>query len=679
MNWRVIGIIFKKQLVELLRDKRTVFVIFVLPLLLYPLMVVGFAQLSIFMIGKMGEETFKLAVVNPDDAPRLMADIEADTQFSFPKIAEPDSALQIGDIELIVTVPEDFEAEIGLGKSESLAISFNGAKERSTLALERLRNLINQYKNRIVTERVSVAGLDSAVTRPVFQDIRNVASQEKMGGMVFGRILALILVLMVITGAYYPSIDMVAGEKERGTLETLLVSPAGRMEIVLGKYSTVFVLAIVNALLNLASMGLTIGLGLKYMGGPLTENFAFTITPGMLVMILVELIPLAALFSAVFLAISSFAKSYKEAQGYLTPVFIIAELPAMAALLPGFELSQGAAVVPVLNVALLFKAVMIGEVAPLLVLTVWLSTAFYAALALKWAASIISNEEILLSETKESPISRIFERAKPGVKAEAGSFDSILLFAVSIALLWFIGAALQKNDLFSGLAITEILLIAAPAYLLAKRLKLNLRKTFRLKPVNPAGIALMLPLMVSAFVLITQLQVILVKVVGLPAYYIESMESAMSQFTETGPILGFAIIAVLPALCEEFLFRGYILSGLTRKWGAVGGIISTGFLFGAFHLDPYRFAAASMLGILFGAIVWRRGSIFYGIAGHLINNGAAFLVLIFADSPWLASFSDTEFAPLWITVPALFIFSICFRFLWTLPRAKGRTGGVFDG
>lgn len=92
MNLRVIGIIFKKQLVELLRDKRTVFVIFVLPLLLYPLMVVGFAQLSIFMIGKMGEETFKLAVVNPEDAPRLMADIEADTQFSFPKIAEPDSA-----------------------------------------------------------------------------------------------------------------------------------------------------------------------------------------------------------------------------------------------------------------------------------------------------------------------------------------------------------------------------------------------------------------------------------------------------------------------------------------------------------------------------------------------------------------------------------------------------------
>jgi len=672
MNIRNVTVIFKKQLIELLRDKRTIFVIFILPLLLYPIMVVGFAQMSIFLIGKMAKETYKIVIENHVQAPELFSLIEADSQFSVVQVENADSALQIGDIQLFIRIPDGFEKKIASGDSDTLRISFNGAKEISDLSLDRLNGLVNDYRREIVSRRIENAGLDSTLVKPVFERTENVASEEKMGGMVFGRILALILVLMVITGAYYPSVDMVAGEKERGTLETLLVSPVGRIEIVIGKYLTVFVLALVNALLNLASMGLTIGVGLKAMGGnEIMGKMAFSIDIGTMAIILLELLPLAALFSAIFLAISAFANSYKEAQGYLTPVFLAAELPAMAAILPGIELSQGLAFVPVMNVALLFKAMMVGDFDPALIITVWLSTAVYAALALRWATSILSNEESLLSETKVSPLTSLFSRGKKSYKTngEAGPVDSFILYAIAIALLFLIGVPAQMSNLIRGLAITEIFLVLLPPFLFVKQMKLNIKSTFRLKAPRLSGLLVMIPLTISGFFLITQFQVVFFKVFGLPFEYIESMQGILNTFKGLGPILGFAAIALLPAICEEFLFRGYILDGLTRGWGPVAGIIVSGVLFGAFHMDPNRLVSASILGIIFAMMVWRGDSLFYGITGHLVNNGIAFAIFIIGETPFTSRFFGENYAPIWATFAMAVIFGSTFYYLWNrLPN-----------
>lgn len=670
MKPRNIITIFKKQLIELLRDKRTVFVIFILPILLYPLMVVGFSQLSILLISKMAGETYNIVIEGENHAPDLISIIEADTQFALVEEPAPDSALQRGDIELIIEIPKGFESKVDNGESDTLVIEYNGAKERSGLALDRFENLVNDYSKAIITDRIESAGLDTNIIKPVIKEKENVASEEKMGGMLFGRILALIVVLMILTGAYYPSVDMVAGEKERGTLETLLVSPVSRMEIVVGKYMTVFVLALVNALLNLASMGLTIGVGLKAMAGnEIMGKLAFSMDIGTLAIILLELLPLAALFSAVFLAISAFANSYKEAQGYLTPVVLIAELPAMAALLPGIEISLGTAFVPVMNVALLFKAMMIGEFDLLLIAVVWLSTAIYAALALKWATAILSNEEALLSESKTSPMTGLFNKKRKSLIGRdtsqgASSGDALILFAAVIALLIFIGVPAQTSNIFTGLIITELGLIALPPLLFTKRLGLDFRKVFRLFKPNWTAMAMTAVLAVSGAVIISQIQVLIYKFTGVPMEYYEIFSDMLADIKSYGTIPALLVVGVLPAICEEILFRGYILDGLTRKWGAVVGIIASGILFGAFHLDPHRLIPASLLGIMFGAIVWRRKSIYYGMFAHLVNNGLALGAFLLAESP-IKELQGNEFAPLWQVIVAFVAFAFSFYVLWS--------------
>ncbi len=666
MRLNVIGIIFKKQIKELLRDKRTVFVVFILPVVLYPLMIVGFTQLSVFMVGRMEKETFPVAFENPEAAPELMKMFEADTQLSIESPADPDSALLAGDIYLHVVIPDGFEDGIASGVPESLVIKYNGAEERSEMVRSHISNILSDFERGIVAQRVMAGGLDSSVTNPVIENYSNVATKEKMGGMVFGRILAMILVLMVISGAYYSSIDMVAGEKERGTLETLLVSPVGRMEIVFGKYLTVLVLALVNALMNLASMGLTMNIGLKAMGDQL-GGMSFSLAPGTLVLILIELIPLSALFSALFLAVSSFAKSYKEAQGYLTPFFIVAELPVMAALLPGFELTTATAFIPILNVALLIKKLMVGSVGIVNFAIVWLSMLLYAAAALRWAASILSNEETLLSGG--APLARIFSRGGHShivSRHKAGAGDALFLFAAATALLLWIGAPLQSMDIVGGLLVTEVLLVAALALLFARGLKLDLRETFRLKGVEPLSAFMTIPMAVAGFVLITQLEVLFSRVVSIPPEYAKQVETMLTDLTALGPVGAFAVLAVLPAICEELLFRGYILDGLSRRWGAVAGIVASGVLFGVFHVDPFRLIPASLLGMLFGVIVYRKGSIFYGMIAHMTNNGCALAVSLFGAAIGEKYMSGEAFAPLWFIGLAALVFVLS---LWAVLKS----------
>ncbi|HHS51038.1 MAG TPA: CPBP family intramembrane metalloprotease [candidate division Zixibacteria bacterium] len=653
MRAKAIGIIFKKQIIELLRDKRAVFVIFILPILLYPLMIVGFAQMSIFLMGKMMKEQFPVAIENSHSAPELFALFEADTQLNIISPADIDSALEAGDILAHVIFAEGLEMRIAEGRSDSIIIRYDGSKERSDFVLSHISEIISGYEKDIVTARVTAAGLDSSVTEPINSRRENIASKEKMGGMVFGRILAMILVLMVISGAYYSSIDMIAGEKERGTLETLLVSPAGRMEIVFGKYLTVFVMAIVNALLNLASMGLTLSVGLGMMGGDIGQFLALSIAPATLTLILLQLLPLAALFSAIFLAVSSFAKSYKEAQSYLTPIFIVGQLFAMSAILPGLDINFGLAFVPVMNVSLLIKKLMVGPAGLVNFAVVWTSTAVFALLALRWAAGIISNEEALLSDSGGASLSRFFAHGKKPVStAHAGAIDSIILFAIAVALLIWIGAPLQQKDIVLGLSVTEIALVALPALLFAKRMKLNIRKTFRFNKIELIPTLAIIPMAIAGFFLMTQLQVLTYKIIPFPTEYLDLFEGMLTQIAALGTFGGLLVLAALPGICEELLFRGYILDGLSRKWGAGAGVVVSGVLFGAFHLDPFRLIPTSILGILFGAIVLRRNSIYYGMLAHFINNACALLLMIYGGAFAERFFSEESFAPAWMIMTA---------------------------
>jgi ABC-2 type transport system permease protein/sodium transport system permease protein len=200
----------------------------------------------------------------------------------------------------------------------------------------------------------------------------------------------LILILMTITGAVYPAIDLTAGERERGTLEILMAAPLPRLSLLLAKYAAVVVVATLTALMNLGSMTAT----LLVLGSHSRAFGEIPLSPLLLVEVFGLLLLFAAFFSAVLLALTSFARSFKEAQAYLIPLMLLSLIPGMLSLFPALPLAGVLLLVPLLNTVLLARDILAGYADPLAALVVVVSTLVYALVAIAVAAQLFGAEAV---------------------------------------------------------------------------------------------------------------------------------------------------------------------------------------------------------------------------------------------------------------------------------------------
>jgi sodium transport system permease protein len=188
--------------------------------------------------------------------------------------------------------------------------------------------------------------------------------------------------------------DLTAGEKERGTMETILASPVRRVELVIGKFLLVLLASGTTAVLSVASFALTFLLGAQLFG-EITARFALTVSGKATAAVFLLVLPLAVFFSAALLAIAVFARNYREAQTYLGPLMFVVILPAMASFIPGIELNTRLALIPVLNVSLMAKEVLGGNYDWPLIGIIFGSTCAYAAAALYFAVRQFHREDVL--------------------------------------------------------------------------------------------------------------------------------------------------------------------------------------------------------------------------------------------------------------------------------------------
>ncbi|MGH9680543.1 MAG: ABC transporter permease, partial [Candidatus Acidiferrales bacterium] len=241
--------------------------------------------------------------------------------------------------------------------------------------------------------------LPESLVRPF--DIReeNVAPPEKVGGAVLGGLVPYFVILLCLTGAMYPAMDLTAGEKERGTIETILCSPISRTHLVLGKFLMVLTASLATAVLSLISMALSFGVGSRMLLGFAPEAvdaaMKITVSTKAIVSIFFIVLPLAVFFSAALLAISLFAKSFKEAQSYISPLMIVVVLPAVGAMLPGIELNTALALVPVLNTSLVSKEIITGTYHWNYIALIFASSSIYAAAAIAIAVKLFQREDVL--------------------------------------------------------------------------------------------------------------------------------------------------------------------------------------------------------------------------------------------------------------------------------------------
>lgn len=399
--------VYRKELREALRDRRTLVSMFLVPAVIMPVL--------FFMVGVTAHRVMThaqaerpvVAVLGGADSPTVRARLERAEAFAV--VAAPeDWREQVAEKRLraVAEIPVGFEAALKERAPAEVKIYHYEGEFKSANAAGELRRFFAELREGELADRLKAQGLPTGFARPFEIRAENVAPPEKVGGNAFGGFIPYLLILLSFTGVIYPAIDLMAGEKERGTLETLLSSPTARIDIVLGKFLLVLTVSLTTVACSLASMtaSLLVG-GIAMLGsgrmaaqlsGAAEAGTALpSLDPWGLAGVVVLVVPLAVLFAAVALAISLFARTQKEAQTYLAPLVAVAILPAIAGLLPGVELSTGLALVPVLNVALACKALVSGVWPWAQLALIFGSTCVYAGAALAGCVRMFGRESVL--------------------------------------------------------------------------------------------------------------------------------------------------------------------------------------------------------------------------------------------------------------------------------------------
>lgn len=628
MTWRMVRTILFKELLDTFRDKRTLIAMIAVPIVLYPLIFIVATQAALVQQSRMEELVSRVALRGPG-AETVAAWFTDNKHFERVDAPEDDSGLNNGTLDAIVDAPGDVAATLEAGGRAELVVRYDTAEPRSREARGRLMDFFGETRDRLVAERVARAGLAETFTKPLTVTEENVAPPAKSTGSILGTVLPLIMVVMLGVGAFYPAVDLTAGEKERGTFETLLSTPATKLEIVTGKFLAVFSLSILTGALNLASMLATLWFQLiqVFDANPDRQlgQATIEIPPEAALMILAILIPLAFFISAVMMTVALLARSFREAQNYVSPFFIAIVLPAGVVAVPSVELDNVTQFIPITNVALLFRDLLVGKSSLELAFVVFISTAVYALLALLVAAWMFQREDVVLAQEGVMPIS--FDRQSVTPSAVPSPGFAFGIFAIVMLLIFYAGSALQGWRIHEGVALTQYLLILSPILLALWYAKVNWKTALNLRAPSASAVGGSVLVGVGWVVLSIQIGVYLQRLMKTPA----ELEIFARKLFDIGGLPGgvwtlLAIVAISPAICEEALFRGVILSSLKEKlptWAVIGVV---GVLFGLFHLSVYKVIPTGLSGMVFTYLVIRSGSIVCSAIAHALLNGLAILL-----------------------------------------------------
>jgi sodium transport system permease protein len=398
MNLSAISVVYRKELTEWLRDRRTLISTVLVPLLAFPLLMVGITALATVMIGNAEKEIPKIMILGGDDSPQLLERLHKLDKLKIVPYADNwKDQISNKDIRAAVEIPRGFQTALTDGTAQTVNIYFYQGELKSSFGADHLQKAIEEYRDSVVKDRLAAKNLPASVLKPFEIKQVNVAPPEKVSGANIGGFIGYAVILLCLTGAMYPAIDLTAGEKERGTIETILSSPISRFDLVLGKFLLVFSASLVSAILSVTSMGLSFAvLGHSHLmksSGEQSLNLNLGLTS--VVAVFFMALPLAVLFSAVLMTIALFAKTYKEAQSYLTPLTFLVVIPAVASVMPGVELTPKLALIPVLNTSLVCKEIITGTYHWNSIILIFTSTCVYALAAIFLAVKMFQREGVL--------------------------------------------------------------------------------------------------------------------------------------------------------------------------------------------------------------------------------------------------------------------------------------------
>jgi len=642
MNWSALKLLFVHEMRMLLRSRRTIITSVVLPLIMMPVMIMGsrFAQQQ--QASRIDQTTFEYAVTGPwsDEARRLIKRYKDAPEFKTLRIHEqtsvdPESALAGGKLHFYIRTTSIEDADKYIAGNEpvsgsqaalrpvgvpALQIVFRGNQEVARSGAERMLDMMRAARRNESYMIMLQRGFPSHPEGILAMTAENVATQSQVSGSTLGRFFTVVLVMWMVAAGSIAAMDIIAGEKERGTLETIITTAVGRNEIVTAKQLAICSVALVITFIQVLNALLYVKLRLI----SIPQSFVIDLSMTHFAQLLVLFIPLAAALSAALLIISAYAKTYKEAQLHFLPLYLGSLVPALAAVLPGLRSRSIVAFIPLANVSVAAREVLMGRPDPLMIFVTFVVMSLTAAALIRYSATLLAREDIVVSSQTDQALlaggESLFQRRV------------FQWFAVMWAVMFAIAANIpQLQTMRAQLIFNELGVFLVGSLLMVRQYRLDLREVLGIRRLR-------WPIWAAVLMAVPAAQVVALAFFRLVSTVIPTPDDLLREFarqmTQTSLPLWqmYLLMAVLPAVCEELAFRGLLLHGIRNRFHPVVRCLLVGMVFGIFHYTLFRIAPTALLGVIITAIAMMTGSVLPGMLFHLANNSL---------SIWLESSGNT--------------------------------------
>ncbi len=651
MNYKQLSTLYKKEILDVIRDKKTILTMVILPVLLYPMLFLVIMQIMTMVMEEQEASTYYIAYENvaeehkqalngwiagdEDDLEYILKEVESDN---------PKKDLEEEEIDAYITVKET-DSQV------TFEIHYMYADTNSNTAAGMLKEEVESYSTKVAEDNAKAQGLDvDKLLYPVVATMDDQSSNESSVGSMLGGIIPFLLITSIVMGCIYPAIDATAGEKERGTLETLLTLPVGNMELIASKFLSVATIAVVSVFMNVLSMGIVVA----YLYSTMTalsdganELELGTFIPAILITVCC-VIAFSLFISAITMIVCAFAKSFKEANNYVTPISLVVMLTGYVGIIPTVELNTTTSLIPVVNICLMIKNLLVFKYDFTLIVIVLLSNIIYAFVAV-WVLSKVYNSESILFGESLSGI-KLFEKRSNIKKGSLPSVqESLLIMVVVLLLMVYVGGIVTTSaSLQVGLIVQQAFIGILPI-LAAFYIKADMKKTFSIKLPKVKDLFGAIIIGVGGICLNLLVSSLLSTVFPNNA---EGMNEQYMQILDgVSFVQGLLLMALLPAVCEEIMFRGYMFTAFKNRMSLTKAIIIVSLLFGVSHMSMIKILPTAVLGVVLAYTIHKSESIVTSSLIHFANNALAVVMMFYGTK--IAFMNDEA-----MTIPVMVVMGV---------------------
>lgn len=624
MNWRDIGIVFRKEWAQTMRNRKTI-MIMISVLITQPILLTATAALLERRIEAEIDKPAEVIVLG-EDGQWFAQELTAGSRL----VVATATGGKLRDALAKGSQTGAFVAELPAGFRSKLAQAPNSVPEiklytnnqhDTLLQRKTLDDALSALRERITANRLQSASLPPEIGKDFSVKIQSVGGAQNRTGALLGLIIPIELVLTLLLASLYCATDLVTAERERGTLVLLAVSPVSRRDIILAK--TIVILSI--ALIAMVGL-MIIQLGLLHLfvhrGVDTAGAYPLVLPIGGALLSVTLAAPLALLITSIAVGVASYARNFQQAQSYYSLIVIFLMAPAIAPLMPTSQYPPAAALVPIASTALSLRDALSGQLSLGFALVSVLSTCVYSAALLFVSTRLLDSEHA------------IFPQDEP-----LGSWRSttrlLITFLLGVFLAYFlVGPSLQNIAMLPGLLASQIFIIGLPAVLFVKWLRLGTVEVLGLSAKGNVLRTIAAPLLAPALFFLG-VGIMAVQDLILPAP--RALEELMLRVLIPAgqPLwLVYVTVAMAPAVCEELLFRGLVQGALSKSLPPRVVLPVTAIAFGMFHMSTFRFLPTTILGFVLCLMRWKFKSIYPSMALHCANNALAVYVAVNHINPF---------------------------------------------